>query len=175
MHRGFRASVVAWGALWAGVASAEPCKGIRVQEDRFGDGQMATAHIQRLNQFRAVGIALKRTGDGTTLHLTVKEAGALTGAVPPGTQLSFRFDNGHVLKLATDVEVPLQSYASGSQFMTNVPYALPLEPAQLDTFASHTLEAVRVPIQSRGTTHDWDVNRRAQKRLQRAAACLKGL
>jgi hypothetical protein len=171
-----RALIVILGLLLAAPALAQdPCKGVKIKDDKFGGGSSAIGIVQQLGKFRAVGMFLRSQYGIVELQMTVKEGGAVGGKLSAGTEMVFRFEGGQVLTLATHSDASPRSYVSDGAVMTTVPYAFALTPEELQTFVSSPLLAVRVPVISTGTTFDWEANSGVQTKLKAFATCMAGL
>lgn len=168
------AGALFWMAAVPGtVQAADPCKGVKTKEDKFGGGQIASAAIQAIDQFHAIGLSLERKAGEVSLLVSVKEFGALNGGVKAGAEVLFSFEDGTVAKLATPQDATVQSYVGSNQVVSLVPYRLVLDAEALHRFASTPLSAMRVPILSTGSTHDWTPQKAPKGKLQKFAACLE--
>jgi hypothetical protein len=155
----------------ASAKDPDPCDYVSHDEDRFGGGTNMSANIQSLSQLTAVGMDLTMKSKVVELNMVVKQGGALNGIVAAGTQLPVSFADGTVGTLTTGRDSPTQAYVVGSTIMTNVPYAIVIDAAMLETLASTPMAAIRIPYP--GGTLDWEANKTIQKRLMYAAQCMR--
>lgn len=155
--------------------AADDCKGVKVKEDQFGGGKTASATLQRIGQFTVVGIALEHNSGNNALLLQVKEAGAVDGVVQAGLEIPVRLENGDVLKLKTQDDATGTSYVAGTTILTTLSYKLPVSVEQIGQLAKSPITAMRIPIVSQGTTHDWKASGKVQKKSAAIAACFAGL
>jgi hypothetical protein len=167
-------TILVFAGMLSQAHAADVCKGIKIQDDKFGGGATAEVSIltidSLLNMTPDLALTMTLRSNKVELSLFVREHGVVNGVVPLGLEMLFLFGEGNVVKLTTSQEKPRQ--ASDVPFLSTMStYMFLLDVSQVGVAAASPLSSVRLPF-STGNA-DWDVPKGVGKKVQTAAACFQ--
>jgi len=113
----------------------------------------------------------------STIFFEIKFAysGDYKVSVPKGSEVSFKFENGEVIKLSTVAETYPKSNVTGSTIYTNYVYRMELTKSEMLKLAESKVSVIRYP-DANGGMMDWELkglNKLYAKYIMAGANCMK--
>ncbi len=160
--------------------AADPCKGLRVERDRFGGGANMDFPIYSGKAFalteQTETVRFQLQSGTPVLVVAVHRPGDVNGILAAGTTASLLLEDGQVLTVATKRDAPTTSAVTTTPpYVVYTEYTFPLylDVTTIEQLASRNVTALRVPLPSGNV--DIDLPKTGQKGVKYASTCAQSL
>jgi hypothetical protein len=162
----FLATVLSLFVLAVGSLHAQDCE---VKQDPFTNEKTVSYNFK----YQALYYELK--SGIIKMEMKFHYPGELNVVIPKGTELSYKFDNGEILKLTTVVDAnPQTKVASGTNGVavyTEYSYVFHLTNEELKKLASNLVTYIRFP-DTKGAYTDQKMDKKFPKIIREGAQCI---